>query len=284
MPVIIKNMKIIIRSLAWIVLLVMTMAACTQITESKVVVLATTTSTENSGLLEYLLPVFQTDTGLEVRVIAVGTGKALRMAQEGDVDLIMVHAKPAEEKFVAAGYGVARIELMYNDFVIVGPENDPAGLSKLASINGVMAALAGVDTAFLSRGDDSGTHKKELRLWKQAGVTPNMKNYRELGQGMGKTLQAANELQAYTMIDRGTWLAYNDQVDLDILFEGVPPLFNQYAVIQVNPDRFPDLNTKGAEKLINWLTSEKGQALIGAFELKGNVLFKPNAKASINSG
>lgn len=254
------------------------LAACTQQTENKVVVLATTTSTENSGLLEYLLPEFQTDTDLEVRVIAVGTGKALRMGEDGDVDLVMVHAKPAEEKFVAAGFGVERLELMYNDFVLLGPKNDPAGLKGLSSIDEVMKALTQTDTAFLSRGDDSGTHKKELRLWKQAGVAPNIESYRELGQGMGKTLQLADELQAYTMIDRGTWLAYSDTVDLDILFEGAPPLFNQYSVMLVNPERYPDLNTQGAQQLIDWLVGEKGQSLIGAYELKGKVLFKPNAQ------
>jgi tungstate transport system substrate-binding protein len=253
------------------------LAACTQKPENNVVVLATTTSTENSGLLEYLLPKFQADTDLEVRVIAVGTGKALRMGEEGDVDLVMVHARPAEEKFVAAGFGVKRVKLMYNDFVLVGPESDPAGLNKLTNIEEVMAALATAGTAFLSRGDDSGTHKKELHLWKQAGVTPNKASYRELGQGMGKTLQAANELQAYTMIDRGTWLSYNGKVDLDILFEGVPPLFNQYSVMLVNPQRYPKLNSKGAQKLIDWLVSKKGQSLIGAYEVQGKILFKPNA-------
>ena len=141
-----------------------------------------------------------------------------------------------------------------------------------------MASLANANTAFMSRGDDSGTHKKELRLWEQAGVSPNPDSYRELGQGMGKTLQVANELQAYTMIDRGTWLAYNDTVDLNILFEGVPPLFNQYSVMLISPERFPDLNTQGAQRLVDWLVSENGQSLIGAYKVKGKVLFKPNAR------
>jgi len=270
-------MQKLIRSTGFAALMLV-LLACTQQQENSAVVLATTTSTENSGLLEYLLPEFQADAGVEVRVIAVGTGKALRMGEDGDVDLVMVHAKPAEEKFVAAGFGVERIELMYNDFVLVGPKNDPAGLNKLSDIEAVMSALALTDVAFLSRGDDSGTHKKELRLWKQAGVIPNSASYRELGQGMGKTLQIANELQAYTMIDRGTWLAYDDAVDLDILFEEVPPLFNQYSVILINPGRYPDLNTQGAQALIDWLVSEKGQMLIGSYEVKGKVLFKPNAR------
>ncbi len=269
-------MQKFVRSIG-LLILVLVFIACTQQAQNKVVILATTTSTENSGLLEYLLPKFQADSGLEVRVIAVGTGKALRMGEEGDVDLVMVHAKPAEEKFVAAGFGVERVELMYNDFVLVGPENDPAGLNKMSSIDEVMVALAQTGSAFLSRGDDSGTHKKELRLWKQAGVAPNKVTYRELGQGMGKTLQMANELQAYTMIDRGTWLAYDGKVDLSILFQGVPPLFNQYSVMLVNPERYPDLNTGAAQKLINWLVSEKGQSLIGAYKVKGKALFQPNA-------
>jgi tungstate transport system substrate-binding protein len=271
-------MQKIIQSIFLSFILLTLLASCSRQAENKVVILATTTSTENSGLLEYLLPKFQADTDLEVRVIAVGTGKALRMGEDGDVDLVMVHAKPAEEKFIEAGFGVERVELMYNDFVLVGPKNDPAGLKKLSNINDVMASLANTDTGFMSRGDDSGTHKKELRLWAQAGVSPNSGSYRELGQGMGKTLQVANELQAYTMIDRGTWLAYNDIVDLSILFEGVPPLFNQYSVMLVNPARFPDLNTQGAQRLVDWLVSENGQSLIGAYEVKGKVLFKPNAR------
>jgi tungstate transport system substrate-binding protein len=270
-------MKNFVISLAVIFLSAFILSACTRELDNNIVVLATTTSTENSGLLEYLLPEFTGETNLEVRVIAVGTGKALRMGEQGDVDLVLVHAKPAEEAFVAAGYGVERVQLMYNDFVLVGPKTDPAGLRKLTDIKRVMGALAQTETAFLSRGDDSGTHKKELRLWEQANVKPRPSSYRELGQGMGKTLQAANELQAYTMIDRGTWLSYTGDVDLDILFQGVPPLFNQYALIKVSPQRYPDLNTNGAQSLIDWLVSERGQRLIAAFEVKGEVLFKPNA-------
>lgn len=269
-----KNSK----RLVLIALSALFLSACSQLQESKSVVLATTTSTENSGLLNYLLPKFQADSGIEVKVIAVGTGKALRMAQDGDVDLLMVHARPAEEAFVAAGYGVERVELMYNDFIFVGPKSDPAGLSKLTDINDALHALADTPTRFLSRGDDSGTHKKELGLWKLAGISPDGEYYRELGQGMGKTLQIANELQAYTLIDRGTWLSYMGKVDLDILFEGSPPLNNQYAMIIVNPERYPDRNKAGAEHLVEWLTSEQGQNLIGDFKVQGQLLFQPNAK------
>lgn len=264
--------------MALLALLISGLVACTEPHENKLITLATTTSTENSGLLDYLLPKFQQDSGIEVRVIAVGTGKALKMAQEGDVDLLMVHAKPAEEAFIKAGYGVDRTELMHNDFVFVGPKDDPAGLAKLIDINVVMTALLDTKTGFVSRGDDSGTHQKELSLWRQANVTPNVEWYRETGQGMGKTLQIANEMQAYTMIDRGTWLSYQGKVDLQIAFEGQPPLFNQYSVILVNPERYPDLNTEAAKGLMDWLISEQGQALIGAYRVKDQVLFTPNAK------
>ena len=245
--------------------------------DGKVVLMATTTSTENSGLLEYLLPAFEQDSGIEVRVTAVGTGKALRMGEDGDVDLLMVHAKPAEEKFVADGYGVKRHELMYNDFIMVGPKDDPAGLAKAKDLGEAMQVLSVTNTPFISRGDDSGTHKKELSLWQQAGVTPNEKGYRELGQGMGKTLQMADEMRGYTMIDRGTWLAYSNKVELDILFEGAQPLFNQYAVILVSPERYPDLNSGAAQQLIDWLVSDKGQTMIGEYKIKGKTLFVPNA-------
>jgi len=269
-----KNTKLLILA----VLVGLFLSACSQSDGDKVVVMATTTSTENSGLLDYLLPVFKSETGIEVQVIAVGTGKALRMARDGDVDVLMVHAKPAEEEFVADGYGKKRVELMYNDFIFVGPEGDPTGLANLSSIPDVMAALANGVTRFLSRGDDSGTHKKELGLWKSAGLVPGGDSYQELGQGMGKTLQIANELQAYTLIDRGTWLSYVGKVDLKIVFEGVPPLNNQYSMIVVSPERYPDRNTADAERLVEWLTGEKGQNMIGKFKVQGQVLFKPNAQ------
>lgn len=259
-------------------LLLGSLFACSQVMDNKVITLATTTSTENSGLLDYLLPKFQDESGIQVRVIAVGTGKALRMAQDGDIDLLMVHAKPAEEAFIQAGYGLGRIELMYNDFIFVGPKSDPAGLAKLTDINEVMSTLAYVESLFISRGDNSGTHQKEKRLWNQAHVTPGTDNYREAGQGMGKTLQITNELQAYTMVDRGTWLSYRDKVDLALVFEDIDDLFNQYSMIIVNPKRYPDLNTRAAQQLIDWLIGEQGQALIEAYKIEGQTLFKPNAR------
>jgi len=274
-------MQKIIKRLVPMVFASLVLTACGPSDQSKELVLATTTSTENSGLLDYIMPKFQADTGIEVKVIAVGTGKALRMAQDGDVDLLMVHAKQAEEAFIAAGYGLERVEFMYNDFIFVGPIEDPAGLSKLTNVNEVMHALADTSLPFLSRGDDSGTNKKELVLWKAAGIRPGGDHYRELGQGMGKTLQIANELQAYTLIDRGTWLSYMGKVDLKILFEGTPPLNNQYAMIVVNPERYPDRNQAGSERLVEWLVSDKGQQLIGDFKVQGQILFKPNAGQSI---
>ncbi len=267
-----------IKRLVILVLTGLMLSSCSSDSKNNEVVLATTTSTENSGLLDYLLPVFRADTGMDVKVIAVGTGKALRMAQDGDVDLLMVHAKPAEQAFVASGYGVERIELMYNDFIFVGPKNDPAGLLKLTDINDALTALADTSALFLSRGDDSGTHKKELGLWKSAGISPGGEYYRELGQGMGKTLQIANELQAYTLIDRGTWLSYLGKIDLEIVFQGSPPLNNQYAMIIVNPERYPERNLEGSKVLVEWLVSDKGQKLIGDFTVQGKTLFKPNAK------
>lgn len=237
--------------------------------------LATTTSTENSGLLEYLLPAFRARSGLQVHVIAVGTGKALRIAQAGDVDMVMVHARPAEERFVAAGYGVDRREFMYNDFIVVGPESDPAGIDGLESVATALSRIAGSRARFVSRGDDSGTHKKELSLWQMAGTEPGGDWYLEAGQGMGKVLQIASELDAYTMTDRGTWLAYSGGLALKIMVQGDPPLFNPYGVIAVNPERHAHVNYAGAKAFIDWLSSREGQEMIGAYTVNGQVLFHP---------
>jgi tungstate transport system substrate-binding protein len=237
--------------------------------------LATTTSTENSGLLGYLLPVFEKESGVPVHVIAVGTGKALRIARAGDVDVVMVHARPAEEKFVAAGHGVGRREIMYNDFVIVGPKDDPAKLSGSAGVADALRKTASSHSRFVSRGDDSGTHKKELALWELSGVAPAGEWYLEAGQGMGKVLQMASELGAYTMTDRGTWLAYRGNLELAILVQGDPPLFNPYGVIAVNPQRHAHVNYGGATALIDWLSSPKAQAMIARYTIDGEVLFHP---------
>ena len=248
--------------------------------DKKIIKLATTTSTENSGLLKYLLPKFEKDSGYTVHTIAVGTGKALRMGRDGDIDVLLVHAKKAEEKFMSEGHGEKRVGVMYNDFVIVGPKNDPAKLANIKTANKALEKIASSKSNFISRGDDSGTHKKELSLWKSANINIKTKGeswYREAGQGMGKVLQMAGEMDAYTMTDRGTWLAYKSKSPLNIAFEGDSVLFNPYGIIAVSSKKYPDLNTVGANALIQWITSNKGQHLIGKFKVAGKVLFTPNA-------
>ena len=245
----------------------------------KIVRLATTTSTDNSGLLNALLPKFTEATGYQVHVIAVGTGKALRMGRDGDVDVVLVHARAAEDKFVAEGYGEKRYGVMYNDFVIVGPEADPAGVVGAKNASEALSKISDTGSPFVSRGDDSGTHKKERGLWKQAGITPEGSWYREAGQGMGKVLQIAAEMEAYTLTDRGTWLAYQDKSPLQIRFQGDPLLFNPYGIIAVNPQRHPDTNYEGAKALIGWIISPQGQELIGDFRIGKNTLFTPSADA-----
>ncbi|MGB1111259.1 MAG: substrate-binding domain-containing protein [Gammaproteobacteria bacterium] len=248
--------------------------------DSKIIRLATTTSTENSGLLADLLPAFSKDSGYEVHVIAVGTGKALRMGRDGDVDVVLVHAPPAEKKFVEEGHGEQRYSVMYNDFVIVGPADDPAGLGKLQKADEALRALAEGKTTFVSRGDDSGTHKKERALWKAAGVTPEGAWYREAGQGMGKVLQIADEMNGYTLTDRGTWLAYRDKSELRVAFQGDPRLFNPYGIIRVSEKKYPDLNHKGAQALIDWIVGQRAQNLIASFRKGGEQLFTPSANAT----
>jgi len=239
--------------------------------------LATTTSTANSGLLDFLIPRFTTQSGIEVHTIAVGTGKALRLGREGDVDIVLVHARVAENAFVEGGYGIDRADVMYNDFIIVGPRSDPAGAASSDSVAQVLQRIADSEQPFISRGDDSGTHKRELILWQSAGKTAAGSWYREVGQGMGKTLQIANEVDGYTMTDRGTWLAYQSKLDIQLLFEDDPPLFNPYGIIAVNPARHPDVNYVGASKLIKWITAPEAQKMIGEFKVKDQQLFVPSA-------
>lgn len=239
--------------------------------------LATTTSTYHSGLLDYLLPEFERETGYHVDVIAAGTGKALKMGENGDVDILMTHAPQAEQAFVEAGYGIEPKALMYNDFVVVGPKADPAQLQKVEQVTTAFAQIAERNELFVSRGDDSGTHKKELTLWSIAGVTPKFSAYRSVGQGMGPTLNMSSEMQAYTLTDRGTWLAYHNNLDLAIVLEGDKLLFNPYQVILVNPQRYPDLNHVGAKAFSDWLVNDRGQQLINSFQLNGQQLFTANA-------
>lgn len=247
---------------------------------SGVLRLATTTSTQNSGLLNDILPVFMKETGMTVKVIAVGTGKALKLGENGDVDVVLVHARPAEEKFIAAKHGVNRRDVMYNDFVIVGPSTDPAGIKGMQDVTQAFVAIAKSQSPFISRGDDSGTNKKEIQLWEAANIKPEGNWYRSAGQGMGKVLQMAGEMDAYTLTDRGTWLAYQASLPLQVLMQGDKRMFNPYGVMAVNPDKYPDVNYMGAMQLIAWLTSAEGQHLIRNFRINGNQLFIPEAIAN----
>lgn len=248
--------------------------------EQKVIIVQSTTSTQNSGLYDYLLPKFTAATGITVRVVAVGTGQALRNAANGDGDVLIVHAKSAEEKFVADGYGVSRRDLMYNDFVIVGPSDDPAKLIGSTTAVEALARVAKVSAAFASRGDNSGTHKKELAIWQSAGIDPTSASgswYRELGSGMGATLNTSALMGAYTLTDRATWISFKNKQNLQIVVEGDPTLFNQYGIIMVNPKRHAHINSKLAQAFIDWMTGPEGQAAIRSYELDGKRLFTPNA-------
>ncbi len=239
--------------------------------------MSTTTSTDNSGLLGALLPPFEKAHELKVDVIAVGTGKALKLGENGDVDVVFVHARPAEDKFVEVGYGVNRRDVMHNDFVVVGPGDDPAGIQKAGSAEGAFRKLAEGKALFVSRGDDSGTHKKEKAIWKAAGVDPQGSWYSEAGQGMGAVLQIADEKRGYALTDRGTFIAYGDKVDLQVLYEGDPILFNPYGIIAVNPAVHPHVNYQGAMALIAFVTGPEGQKIIKNYTVKGKQLFYPDA-------
>ncbi|NNF97568.1 MAG: solute-binding protein [Halobacteria archaeon] len=265
---------ILAASLVWL-----TPVSAANDSHTKIIRLATTTSTENSGLLGFLLPKFTQQTGYRVHVIAVGTGKALRMGHDGDVDVVLVHAPKAEAEFVAKGFGTRRHSVMYNDFVLIGPPHDPAGINTALRVTDAMHQIADHNALFISRGDDSGTHKKELTLWDSTQLQPGGNWYREAGQGMGKVIQIADELEAYTLTDRGTWLAYRDKSSLKLLFAGDPLLHNPYGIIAVNPKRFPDINYSGANSLIAWITTEPAQTLIANYQIAGSRLFTPSANA-----
>lgn len=242
------------------------------------ITVASTTSTENSGLFGHILPIFTQETGITVRVVAQGTGQALETGRRGDVDVVFVHALPAEQQFVAEGYGVARFDVMYNDFVIVGPETDPAGTRAAETAADAMTAIAQAGTAFASRGDDSGTHKAELALWSAAGIVPQGAWYLETGSGMGATLNTAVQVPAYTLTDRGTWLSFANRGALTINFEGDPALFNPYGVILVNPARHPHVKAQEGQAFIDWLVSAAGQQAIADYQVGGEQLFFPNTQ------
>lgn len=245
------------------------------------ITVASTTSTENSGLFQHLLPAFQEETGIEVRVVAVGTGQAIDLARRGDADVLFVHHKPSEEAFVAEGFGVARHDVMYNDFVIVGPASDPAGVNGMTSAADALKRIAEDEALFASRGDDSGTHKMELALWKAAGIDVVAASgtwYRETGSGMGATLNTASGLGAYALTDRATWLGFENKGDLAIVVEGDPKLFNQYGIIVVNPRKFPHIKAEAGQRFVDWVVGATGQKAIADFKIDGQQLFFPNAK------
>ena len=244
------------------------------------IVLASTTSTDNSGLFKHILPMFTAITGIEVRVIARGTGQALQIGRDGDADVLLVHDTTAELAFVDEGYGVKHRRVMYNDFIIVGPENDPAGIRGVKSVVDGMARIARTGNFFVSRGDDSGTHKKELAIWHMAGIDAAKSSgqwYREAGAGMGATLNTASAMPAYALSDRGTWLKFENRGGLRLLAENDPLFVNPYGVILINPARHPYVKAKLGQAFIDWITGAEGQAAIAAYRIKGSQAFFPNA-------
>ena len=256
------------------------LAAFASSAQEKFITVASTTSTEQSGLFGYLLPIYEQQSGVKVRVVALGTGQALDVGRRGDADVVFVHARAAEEKFLAEGQGVKRYPVMYNDFVLIGPKNDPA---KIAGSKDILAAMKKVEAAqapFVSRGDRSGTHMAELDLWKAAGVDIDKSKgpwYRDTGQGMGPALNTASSMGAYILADRGTWLAFKNRGDLDILVQGDKRLFNQYGVMLVNPEKHPNVKKDLGQQFIDWLVSPAGQKAIADYKIGGEQLFYPNA-------
>lgn len=242
--------------------------------------LSTTTSTENSGLLQQLLPAFEAKTGAKVQVIAVGTGKALELARDGNVDVTLVHARSSEDNFVAKGYGVNRRDVMFNDFIIVGPASDPAGIKGGKDVIAAMKKIVETKAKFISRGDNSGTDQMEKAYWKEAGTQPQGAAYVSAGMGMGPVLTMAGEMNAYTLTDRATYSSYKAKTGLAIGVEGDPKMFNPYGIIATNPARYKDINYTGALQLIDWITSPEGQQKIAAFRVDGQQVFFPSASRS----
>lgn len=272
--------KIRLSPLIYLLVMLVILAACAPAAPAnKDLILATTTSTQDSGLLDELVPVFQEDTGYVVKTVAVGTGEALEMGRQGNADVLLVHAPASEKELMDEGYGSERLLVMHNDFIIVGPPADPAAIKGTPTAVEAFQKIAAAKAPFISRGDDSGTHKMELAIWKKAGITPEGDWYQESGQGMGATLKIASEKQAYTLTDRATYLANKDTLGLDILVEGDAGLLNVYHVIVVNPEKYPKVNVDGAKAFATFLTSKATQALIGEFgkEKFGQPLFFPDA-------
>src|SRR5712692_5259606 len=261
-----------------LLLLAASLAALPAGAQDKFIVVASTTSTEQSGLFGHILPVFQKKTGIQVRVVALGTGQALDLARRGDADVVFVHARSAEEKFLAEGHGVKRYPVMYNDFVLVGPKSDPAKIGASKDILEALKKLEAAKAPFVSRGDKSGTHLAELDLWKAAGVDIDKTKgpwYRDTGQGMGPALNTASSMNAYILTDRGTWLSFKNRGDLTILVEGDKRLFNQYGVMLVNPDKHPTVKKELGQMFVDWVISSEGQKAISEYKINGAQLFFP---------
>ena len=265
--------------LAFAILLCIASVGTPSSADDRSIVVASTTSTQDSGLFDHLLPIFKAKTGIDVKVIAQGTGQALDTARRGDADVVFVHAKPQEERFVADGFGVKRFDVMYNDFVLIGPKSDPAGV-KGKDIVTALKAIEAKGAPFVSRGDRSGTHAAELALWIVAGIDiASAKGawYREIGQGMGAALNTASAMNAYVLSDRGTWIAFKNRGDLDVVVEGDKRLFNQYGVMLVNPEKHPSVKKELGQAFVDWLISPEGQAAIAGYKIDGQQLFFPDA-------
>ena len=271
-----KNKSLIIGMTFLVLIASIVFIGSTAIAQERLV-LATTTSTENSGLLDVLIPPFEEKFNTRVDVVSVGTGKAISLAENGDADIILVHARDAENEFVEAGFGVNRRDVMYNDFIILGPTSDPAGVKGMENASKAFSKIAESNSSFVSRGDDSGTNKKELSIWSSAGVEPSGNWYIETGQGMGASLNVANEKEAYILADRGTYLAYSSDLDIEILVEGDSELFNPYGIIPVNPAYHTHVNYQMAMAFVGYITSQQGQEIISEYTAYGKVLFHPSA-------
>ncbi|WP_460510379.1 ABC transporter substrate-binding protein [Hydrogenophaga soli] len=269
-----KQKRRLALSLVGVIASVFVVNATAQTPES--IVMSSTTSTEQSGLFAHLLPAFKQATGIDTKVVALGTGQALDMARRGDADVVFVHDQAAEEKFVAEGYGLKRLPVMYNDFVLIGPKADPAG-TQGTDIVAALQKLAAGNVAFVSRGDKSGTHAAELRFWKMTGSDAKGSGYKECGCGMGPALNIAASTGAYVLADRGTWLNFKNRADLTVLVQGDKRLFNQYGVMVVNPAKHPHVKQAAAQKFVDWVTSPAGQANIASYKIGGEQLFFPNA-------
>ncbi len=265
-------------------LVVMAALSCVAQAEDRFIIVQSTTSTENSGLFKHLLPIFKEKTGIEVRVVAVGTGQAIKNAQNGDGDVLLVHDKASEEKFVADGWGVKRFDVMFNDFVIAGPASDPAKIAGMKDAVGTLKTIADAGAPFVSRGDDSGTHKAEMRLWNETGVDTKSASgtwYREAGQGMGATINVAVGLGGYVLTDRATWTSFKNKGDHNILVHGDKKLFNQYGAIVVNAQKHPNVKTADGQAFVDWLVSAEGQSAIASFKIDGRQQFFPNADGKL---